>query len=156
MEHDGASLGCACADEVSGPLTCNMGILHLKEGKVIATLDMRCPVTADLEALRDAALARLPGFTPEVVDMKEPHHVPAESELVSSLLAAYHEESGLPPMALSTGGGTYAKVLKQGVAFGAAFPDDEDLAHQAGEYADLDKLMLSMKIFANALLRLAQ
>ncbi len=156
MEHDGASLGCACADEVSGPLTCNMGILHLKEGKVIATLDMRCPVTADLEALRDAALARLPGFTPEVVDMKEPHHVPAESGLVSSLLAAYHEESGLPPMALSTGGGTYAKVLKQGVAFGAAFPDDEDLAHQAGEYADLDKLMLSMKIFANALLRLAQ
>ena len=71
------------------------------------------------------------------------------------LLAAYHEETGLPAKALSTGGGTYAKVLKQGVAFGAAFPDDEDLAHQAGEYASVSGLMKSAKIFANALLRLA-
>ena len=34
MEHDGASLGCACSDEISGALTCNMGILHIKDGKV--------------------------------------------------------------------------------------------------------------------------
>ena len=71
------------------------------------------------------------------------------------LLAAYHEETGLPAEAYATGGGTYAKVLRQGVAFGAAFPDDEDLAHQAGEYASVSGLMKSAKIFANALLRLA-
>ena len=56
---------------------------------------------------------------------------------------------------MSTGGGTYAKVLKQGVAFGAAFPDEKDLAHQADEFADLDRLMLAAKIYANALIRLA-
>ena len=56
---------------------------------------------------------------------------------------------------MSTGGGTYAKVLKQGVAFGALFPDDEDLAHQADEYEDIDRLMLATKIYANALIRLA-
>ena len=33
--------------------------------------------------------------------------------------------------------------------------DDEDLAHQAGEYASVSGLMKSAKIFANALLRLA-
>ena len=60
-----------------------------------------------------------------------------------------------PPRPFATGGGTYAKVLKQGVAFGASFPDDEDLAHQAGEYASVSGLMKSAKIFANALLRLA-
>jgi len=132
-----------------------MGILRLEDDTWYGTLDMRCPVTADQEKLRDAAVARLPGFSVETSTMKPPHHVPAESELVTKLLAAYEEETGLEGKAMSTGGGTYAKVLKQGVAFGALFPDEEDLAHQADEYEDIDRLMLAMKIYANALIRLA-
>ena len=155
MTHDGSGLGCACSDEVSGPLTCNMGILHLKDGAWMGTLDMRCPVNADLPALRDAAKAHLPGFEVETLEMKPAHHVPADSELVTQLLAAYEEETGLPGGTIATGGGTYAKVLSQGVAFGATFPDDEDLAHQANEYADMDRLVTAAKIYANALIRLA-
>lgn len=155
LESDGKSLGCACRDEVSEGLTCNMGILRLENGSWYGTLDMRCPVTADQEKLRDAAIAHLPGFEVETTAMKPPHHVPAESKLVRSLLAAYEEETGLEGKPMSTGGGTYAKVLKQGVAFGALFPDEEDLAHQADEYEEIDRLMLAMKIYANALIRLA-
>lgn len=155
MEHDGASLGCACADKVSGPLTCNMGIMRVENGQIFCTLDDRCPVEADQEKLIAATRAHLPGVQVEVIEQKAPHHVPAEGELVSSLLAAYHEETGLPAEACSTGGGTYAKVLEQGVAFGASFPDDEDLAHQANEYATISGLMKSMRIYANALVRLA-
>ena len=155
MESHGESLGCACEDDVSGPLTCNMGILHLENGVITCTLDMRVPITADLDKLEANAIASLPGFTVAHSGKKEPHHVPAESELVSNLLAAYHEETGLPAEPQSTGGGTYAKVLGQGVAFGASFPDDEDLAHQAGEYVDLPKMITATKIYANALVRLA-
>ena len=155
MEHDGKSLGCACRDEVSKDLTCNMGILRLQDGEWFGTLDFRCPVTADQEKLKEAAAAHLPGFVIETETQKPPHHVPADSELVKSLLAAYEEETGLKGEPMSTGGGTYAKVLKQGVAFGALFPDEEDLAHQADEYETIDRLMLAMKIYANALIRLA-
>ena len=88
--------------------------------------------------------------------MKPPHHVPAEGELVTKLLAAYDEETGLKGEPMATGGGTYAKVLAQGVAFGAAFPDDEDLAHQANEYVELPKMILAAKIYANAMLRLCR
>ena len=154
-ESDGRSLGCACADDISGALTCNMGILRLEDGAWYGTLDFRCPVTADLEALERAAEAHLPGVAVEVLEKKPPHHVPADSELVRSLLAAYEEETGWKGEAMSTGGGTYAKVLRQGVAFGALFPDEEDLAHQANEYERIDRLMLAMKIYANALIRLA-
>ncbi len=154
MESNGASLGIACEDEVSHALTCNMGILHLRDGNIVATLDCRCPITADLEKLQETAIAHLPGFIIDEAGHKPPHHVPAESELVSNLLAAYHEETGLAPTPMSTGGGTYAKVLKQGVAFGCTFPDDEDLAHQAGEYTKISGLMASVRIFANALIRL--
>ena len=155
MESDGKSLGCACRDEVSEGLTCNMGILHLEDGEWFATLDMRVPVTADQDKLQNAAVAHLPGISVTVAEKKPPHHVPADSELVKALIAAYEEESGLEGKPMSTGGGTYAKVLKQGVAFGALFPDEEDLAHQADEYESIDRLMLAMKIYANALIRLA-
>ena len=154
QEHDGASLGIACHDAISGPLTCNMGILHLENGKVTASLDNRCPIDADLDALEASIRIHLPGFSVLEVEKKAPHHVPADSELVTSLLAAYEEETGLKGEAESTGGGTYAKVLKQGVAFGAAFPDDEDLAHQANEFIELDKMICAAKIYANALIRL--
>ena len=154
MESHGESLGCACQDEVSGPLTCNMGILHLNDGEIYCTLDMRVPITADLDKLAANAKAALPGFTVVEESKKAPHHVPAQSELVSNLLAAYAEETGLPAEPQSTGGGTYAKCLKQGVAFGASFPDDEDLAHQAGEYVYISKMITATKIYANALVRL--
>ena len=155
MESDGQHLGCACRDEVSKDLTCNMGILRLENGEWYGTLDMRCPVSADQEMLKAQTAGHLPGFDITVETQKPPHHVPAESELVTALLAAYHEETGTEGKPMSTGGGTYAKVLKQGVAFGALFPDEEDLAHQADEYADISRLMTAMKIFANALIRLA-
>ena len=155
LESDGKSLGCACRDEISEGLTCNMGILRLQNGAWYGTLDMRCPVTADQEKLKEEAIAHLPGISVSVSMQKPPHHVPEDSELIRCLLAAYEEETGLKGKGISTGGGTYAKVLKQGVAFGALFPDEEDLAHQADEYEDIDRLMLAMKIYANALIRLA-
>jgi len=155
LESDGKSLGCACRDEVSESLTCNMGILRLENGAWFGTLDMRCPVTADQEKLKGEAIAHLTDISVTVQMQKPPHHVLADGELVTALLAAYEEETGLEGKPMSTGGGTYAKVLKQGVAFGALFPDEEDLAHQADEYEDIDRLMLAMKIYANALIRLA-
>jgi len=155
MEYNGNSLGCACRDEISEGLTCNLGILRLEEGEWYATLDMRCPVTADQEKLKAAAAGHLPGIRVEVTLQKPPHHVPADSELVTGLLAAYEEETGLEGKPMSTGGGTYAKVLKQGVAFGALFPDEEDLAHQADEFEEIDRLILAAKIYANAMIRLA-
>ena len=91
----------------------------------------------------------------EHVELNEPHYVSGDSELVHELLSVYEDYTGKKGECLAIGGGTYAKVLKQGVAFGALFPDEEDLAHQADEYETIDRLMLAMKIYANALVRLA-
>ena len=155
LETDGRSLGCACRDEISGPLTNNMGILRLAGDEWYATLDFRCPVEADQQALIASVKDHLPGIDVTADSVKEPHHVPADSELVTALLAAYEEETGEKGEAMAIGGGTYAKVLEQGVAFGAVFPDEEDLAHLANEYERIDRLLLAAKIYANGLLRLA-
>ena len=86
MESDGGSLGCACQDDISKALTCNMGILRLENAEWFGTLDLRCPVTADQEKLAASVAEHLPGIEVTITTRKPPHHVPADGGLVSSLL----------------------------------------------------------------------
>ncbi len=157
MAYDGGNLGIACKDETSGDLTCNLGILHYdEENGLYATLDIRYPILCSHEALTKAAIAALSeGINATVTNQKDPHHVAPNSELVTCLLDAYHEVTDRPRECVATGGGTYARCLKQGVAFGSAFPEDEELAHQAGEYLSIDGLMKNVRIFARAIEKLA-
>lgn len=156
MEYDGLSLGVRCKDETSGPLTVNLGILRYNESDgLYATLDIRYPILCDHRALTGCIRAALGGdIEVGVTEQKDPHHVAPNSKLVTSLLDAYHEVTDRPRECMATGGGTYARVLEEGVAFGSAFPEDEELAHQAGEYLSLDGLMMNMRIFARAIEKL--
>lgn len=45
-------------------------------------------------------------------------------------------------------GGTYVHNLKNGVAFGAALPETENHMHGPDEFAVVDELTMSAKIFA--------
>jgi len=154
MEYDGKSLQVKCEDQISGPLTCNMGIIRYgEESGLYATLDIRYPILCDHKALTGSITAALaPEVNVTVDSQKDPHHVAPNSKLVTALMSAYAEVTGdtqSQPMAI--GGGTYAKVLEEGVAFGSLFPGEEELAHQAGEYIDLNSLLNNLAIFVKAI-----
>ena len=155
LDYKGEGLEISVSDGISGYLTCNLGIIRAGEGGVYATLDIRYPVMTNPDMIIKNVSASLPGMRVEAMEVKEPHHVPAGSELVQNLLDAYHEVTGYERKCLYTGGGTYARSLQEGVAFGASFPLDEDLAHQANEYADIEGLYKNIKIFALAIVKLA-
>ena len=157
LEYDGTSLNIAVSDKLSGALTLNIGILRADAQNVEATIDIRYPVMASPDAILKAISAAVSsaGVTVSESAFKKPHHVPESSPLVQSLLDAYHEVTGLPREAIAIGGGTYARCLKEGVAFGSLFPDEEELAHQAGEYMIIDSLMKNVQIFARAIVKLA-
>ena len=155
LDYKGEGLEISVSDGISGYLTCNLGIIRAGEGGVYATLDIRYPVMTNPDLIIKNVSASLPGMRVDAMEVKEPHHVPAGSELVQKLLDAYHEVTGYERKCLYTGGGTYARSLQEGVAFGASFPQDEDLAHQANEYADIEGLYKNIKIFALAIVKLA-
>lgn len=155
LDYKGEGLEVSVSDGISGYLTCNLGIIRAGEGGVYATLDIRYPVMTNPDMIIKNVSASLPGMRVKAMEVKEPHHVPAGSELVQNLLDAYHEVTGYERKCLYTGGGTYARSLQEGVAFGASFPQDEDLAHQANEYADIEGLYKNIKIFALAIVKLA-
>lgn len=156
MEYNGESLNAACSDHTSGALTCNLGVIRYDANGLYAELDFRFPLLANGERIAKTVQAALGAdIDAKVAGLKQPHHVAPTSPLVTALLNAYHEETGRPRECVATGGGTYARCLAEGVAFGASFPEDEDVAHQANEYMSLDVMMQNVRIIARAIVSLA-
>ena len=54
------------------------------------------------------------------------------------------------------GGGTYAKMLPNIVAFGPIFPGDEVREHKPDEFIEIPKLMKNAQIIAAAMYELAK
>lgn len=77
-----------------------------------------------------------------------------ENVLVKTLCNIYNQEthSHLQPIAI--GGATYARSFNNCVSFGPNFPGDKDMCHQTDEFIDIDKFLLSCKIYAKAILAL--
>ncbi|MDD3212975.1 MAG: Sapep family Mn(2+)-dependent dipeptidase [Eubacteriales bacterium] len=156
VEYDGQGLGVACRDDTSGALTCNLGVLRYDENGLYAVLDFRYPLLANSERIVKTVQDTLaPTVEAVAVSQKDPHHVAPNSELVTALLDAYHAETGRTRECIATGGGTYARCLEEGVAFGATFPEDDDVAHQADEYILIKSLMQTVNIIARAIVMLA-
>lgn len=154
---DGSGLGMAIADEESGALTSNLGILRYDGDEFSVMLDNRVPICADPAVLLgNCALAVAPaGLSIATRGYRKPHHVPADSPIVQRLLKAYHEVTDLPAYAFAIGGGTYSRMMPNTVAFGFNFPGDADPCHMPDESVDIAKFVMSVKIFAHAIARLA-
>jgi succinyl-diaminopimelate desuccinylase len=153
----GEGFDIAFNDEPSGKLSLNLGIFELASEKISFVIDIRYPVTYEQEdVLRPIEkIAQREGYSLEVISHQKAHHVPKDSELVQLLLKAYADVTGLEPYAFAIGGGTYAKALPQGVAFGPLFPGEPEVIHCADEYISIDNVLLTTKIYAQAILNLA-
>ena len=157
----GGTLGIAGEDEVAGPLTCNLGIAEIAQGKAALTFNVRYPVTwnfAALEQRLDKGIAGS-GWAKESVTDQAALYVPLEDPLAATLLQVYRDETGDMSAPKTMGGGTYARAMKKGVAFGPEFPDrdpGDGGPHEKDECLSVDHLIRVAKIYAKALARLAQ
>ena len=85
-------------------------------------------------------------------DMIPAHHVPADSEFVQTLLRCYSLYTGEQnPEPIAIGGGTYVHDIPGGVAFVCVFPGVDTKMHAANEQIRVDDLLLSAKIFTQAI-----
>ena len=154
----GKALGIAMADELSGDLTLAFSLLKVDAVSLDGTFDSRCPICANEENVLHVVKAKMAenGFTLLNDKMKEPHHVDGDSHFVQTLLRVYEDYTGLKGECQSTGGGTYVHHLKNGVAFGAAMPGTDNRMHGADEFAVIDELLISAKIFAQVIADLCE
>lgn len=158
LESDGASIGIALSDAPSGKLTFNLGTIQGDEQSFLIRINYRYPVTFTYEDCApkcDQTFADA-GFAKTKETHKACLYIPEDSELIQTLLNVYADETGLPAIPKSIGGGTYAKTIPNVVAFGPIFPGDEVREHKPDEFIEVDKLMKNMHILAEALYRLAK
>jgi succinyl-diaminopimelate desuccinylase len=153
------NLGVAYSDDISGELTINPGRLSYSPsmGGSIG-LTCRYPVTNNMDETK-AKLDELllsKGFAIEKFKDTKPHHVDEKEFLIQTLKKVYEEQTGDHAELISIGGGTYARSLKAGVAFGPLFPGRPDIAHQKDEYIYIEDLLKATAIYAQAIYELAK
>ena len=151
----GEKLGIDYSDNEMGEATYNYGILEYNlEKKVgIVSTDCRHPMKFDLVARLNGV--KVDNIDIEVTSTKEAHYVPKDDELVTTLMDVYRKYTGdTENDAFVLGGGTYARCLKKGVAFGLLFPGKEDTMHQANEYLEVEDLLLATAIYAEGIYKL--
>ena len=151
----GEKLGIDYSDNEMGEATYNYGIIDydlLKKVGIVST-DCRHPMKFDLVARLNGV--KVDNIDIEVTSTKEAHYVPKDDELVTTLMDVYRKHTGdTKNDAFVLGGGTYARCLKKGVAFGLLFPDKEDTMHQANEYLEVEDLLLATAIYAEGIYKL--
>lgn len=151
----GRALGIACSDEESGALTLNLAIMTLDETGFTAKFDVRFPLASNEENCKKAAEASFARHGISVTgdpDMTSVHVVAADSPFVKTLLSCYERYTGVKdarPIAI--GGGTYVHDIPGGVAFGCEMPGFDPGMHGPNEHIPVADLLLSAKIFAQAI-----
>lgn len=157
-DHIGAGCNAAMSDELSGNLSLAFTIFEYNTTSLKGTFDSRAPICANDENLTEVIRKRMAEFGIVLSDCKlDPaHHVSADSDFVRTLLKCYEDYSGLKGECLAIGGGTYVHHLKNGVAFGCILPGTDTNMHGNDEFAVIDELMLSGKIFAQAIIDLCK
>ena len=156
FDMHGESLGIDVTDE-SGRITYQPDVIRFDENGVRFIADCRHPFSAKAEDLLktwDAAYGKA-GFARTDTTIKPGHFIPADSELVSTLMNIYNELNHSDSKPLSMGGGTYARELDNAVAFGIVREGEESMCHMPDESISIEDIRFNTNIMAEAIKRLA-
>lgn len=147
-----------CEDEFSGKLTLNFGIVSLDHKGITIRLDLRYPVTCDFKKTSDKIIGRFGenGFDLAENTYWDPVYFPKEHFLIKALLKAYRDVTKDTSEPISSGSGSYSKVMPNIAAFGAIFPGESEAWHRVNEYIDIDNLVKLTEIYAAAAYELAK
>jgi succinyl-diaminopimelate desuccinylase len=154
----GEGVGIEGADQVSGALSCNLGVVSSDDANVKFLLNVRYPVTwkgEDMKDRCDAFLAKLgDGFKLAHMDDSPSLYFPLEHPLVRVVCEVYEAETGEKKEPGVMGGGTYARAIPNTVSIGTGWLGDGP-AHENDERLKIEHLHKMSRIYAHILYRLA-
>ena len=159
MTTDGSKIGCAMADEPSGALSMNPGLVDYDGKAVSVTCDVRYPVTHSSEEVYSLMMPKIDEYGLGVLkgEDRAPIYFDPDSPLIKTFMDCYRDSTGdMESKPLVIGGGTYARTCDNMAAFGAMFPGDLQLEHQPNERLSVDRFNQIMDIYAEAIYKLTQ
>jgi succinyl-diaminopimelate desuccinylase len=157
IELNGQSLGIYSEDEISGKLIVNLGTIFGDENEINIEINMRYPVTKKFDDFIGTFKEKISiGKLEEVyLRHKESLYVSPDTKFIKKLQKVYEEKFGEKAELISIGGGTYAKSMKNIVAFGPIFKGQPMVEHKPDEYIEIGSLMKNVQVMAAAIKELA-
>ncbi|WP_102379187.1 Sapep family Mn(2+)-dependent dipeptidase [Raoultibacter timonensis] len=160
---DGSGVGVKTSDEYFGPLTLIGGTVHMDDGRIVQTIDIRYPtsITSDELIEKLGACADAIGATFENTLLMVPFLVEPDSPMIQALLDSFNDATGMHEKPFTIGGGTYAREFASGASFGPnmpwlSHPDWIAGEHSANEGVSEDMLKTALKIYILTIDRLMQ
>ncbi|MBQ8178260.1 MAG: Sapep family Mn(2+)-dependent dipeptidase [Clostridia bacterium] len=153
---NGKGMSLNLSDERSGSLTLNFGVCALNNDKMEVTVDIRYPLNITMDEITNIFKKHFAsvGGVVERGAYHLPLYVAKDDPLIQALLGAYNDVTGTIGEAITIGGGTYARVLPKGVAFGPVFPGGESRVHGDDERILLKDFAKTIEIYKEAIKRL--
>lgn len=141
--------GLKTLEDETGVLTLSPDVASFKDGVLKITSDIRFPATLPLETVTK----KLDSFGVEytIDNYQAPLYNDPKGALISTLVGVYNRLTGENVQPIAIGGGTYARALKCGCAFGPELPNVESTIHQANEYVTFDCIRLMSEVYFEAL-----
>lgn len=158
LDLHGRKLGISLEDEISGKFTFNLGTISGNEEEINIEINMRYPVTCSYDDFINIFKNEMAsGRFMEVYSRhKKSLYVSPDTEFIRKLQKVYEEKTGEKAELLSIGGGTYAKTMKNIVAFGPIFKGEPMVEHKPDEYIEINSLIKCIQIMAAAIYELAK
>ncbi len=163
VSTDGSSIGIDAEDDYFDPLTCIAGTMHMKDGRLQMTVDVRWPTTTSRKALLEKfqKLAASCDATVENPLGMEPFLVEPSSPVIRVLADSYHDATGFGGEPFTIGGGTYAREFPYAASFGPedehdVYPDWVGPMHGADEGISEESLRRALRTYLLAIKRLME
>lgn len=155
-------------EDISGRITANPAVLDIDENGESLVIDIRYPVTCDLDKLMNdisiccgkygLSVEKLSHMAPLFKD-KDTKEIKVLTEVWEANMDKYdgfkEEYRELYTKPLAIGGGTYARHMPNTIAFGVQTPWQEDQCHQADEHMSINDFEANIKVLMDAIVKLA-
>ncbi|MDE5722443.1 MAG: Sapep family Mn(2+)-dependent dipeptidase [Clostridia bacterium] len=141
-------------EDETGRLTFSPNVIEQTADGIFVTCDVRYPATFDKAQILSAIESR--GVSYEILHYQAPLYNDKNCELIKTLCGVYNEVTGKHMQPVAIGGGTYARALKCGAAFGPEEEGEEQTIHKPDEYITFTKIERCLEIYRLAVERLTR
>lgn len=146
------TLGLQAMQDETGKLTMSPDLAEYKDGTLTVTVDIRFPATHQ----KDEVLSILEnaGVAYEIKNYQAPLYNNPNGKMIRTLLGVYNQRMNTQAQPIAIGGGTYARALECGCAFGPELVGGQSTIHQPNEFVTFEHIELMNELYYEALYRL--
>ena len=153
LTYHGELLGYDRFTDSESNTTINMGLIYKEGNDIKVSLDMRFPVKSNVKSCRQPLEdIKDDNNEIEILSCIEPLYFDTNSTFIKALDKAYRTVTNdYESKMAAIGGGTYAKSMKNIIAFGCEFQGEQNNIHDANEHLEIDSLKKQIMCYIEAI-----